>query len=107
MPSLRRWVGRTRSLLSQPSLQQRGRGEQVKFSFRSTVGPLVSGEYDLHALLSGLVQQLIGHCWEVMQQDGVAPNHSDPVLEFCSSGSVSPRKSSSGVPLLTLPASCY
>ncbi len=49
---------------------------------RGVVSPPVSAEYDLHALFSGLAQQLIGNCWDVMQRDGVAPDHSDPVLEF-------------------------
>ena len=68
--------------LESTALPQRGRGEQAKVSVRGTAGPPAPGEYDLHGLFSGLAQQLIGHCWEVMQRDGVAPDHSDPVLEF-------------------------
>lgn len=74
--------GLDRIALESTVLQQRGQGDQVKFSFRGSVLPMLSGGYDHHALFAGLAQQLIGHCWEVMKVDGVAPKYSDPVLEF-------------------------
>ena len=56
--------------------------ENVSFSFRNSVQPLVSGESDHHRLLSITAQQLIGHSWEILRINGHAPAYEKPVLEF-------------------------
>ncbi len=56
--------------------------ENVTFSFRKSVGPLVTGTTDHHRLLSLAAQQLVGHCWELLRQANLAPCPKEPVLEF-------------------------
>jgi hypothetical protein len=56
--------------------------QNVTFSFRKSVQPLVSGESDHHRLLSITAQQLIGHSWEVLRINGHVPAYKEPVLEF-------------------------
>jgi len=58
-------------------------GQNVTYSFRNSVQPLVTGETDHHRLLSLTSQQLIGHCWELLQQaDLLPPRPAQPVIEF-------------------------
>ena len=56
--------------------------ENVTFSFRKSIQPLVSGESDHHRLLSIVAQQLIGHSWEILRINGDVPTYDEPVLEF-------------------------
>lgn len=56
--------------------------ENVTFSFRKSVQPLVSGEFNHHRLLSTTAQQLIGHSWEVLRINGHVPSYNEPILEF-------------------------
>ena len=56
--------------------------QNVTFSFRNSVQPLVSGEFDHHRLLSIAAQQLIGHTWEILRINGHVPAYHEPVLEF-------------------------
>ena len=56
--------------------------ENITFSFRKSVQPLVSGESDHHRLLSITAQQLIGHSWEILRVNGRVPAYREPVLEF-------------------------
>ena len=56
--------------------------ENVTFSFRKSVQPLVSGESDHHRLLSITAQQLLGHSWEILRTNGHVPGYEKPVLEF-------------------------
>ena len=56
--------------------------ENVTFSFRKSVQPLVSGESDHHRLLSINAQQLIGHSWEILKINSHVPAYDEPVLEF-------------------------
>jgi hypothetical protein len=56
--------------------------ENVTFSFRKSIQPLVSGESDHHRLLSITAQQLIGHSWEILRINDHVPAYDEPVLEF-------------------------
>lgn len=56
--------------------------ENVTFSFRKSIQPLMSGESDHHRLLSINAQQLIGHCWEILRTNGHVPVYGAPVFEF-------------------------
>jgi len=56
--------------------------ENVTFSFRKSVQPLVSGKSDHHRLLSITAKQLIGHSWEILRINGHVPAYDEPVLEF-------------------------
>jgi len=56
--------------------------ENISFSFRNSVQPLVSGESDHHRLLSITAQQLIGHTWEILKINGHVPAYSEPIFEF-------------------------
>jgi hypothetical protein len=60
----------------------RASNENVAFSFRQSVQPLVSGESDHHRLLSITAQQLIGHSWEILRINGHVPAYEKPVFEF-------------------------
>jgi hypothetical protein len=57
-------------------------GENVTFSFRNSVLPLVSGTIDHHRILSVIAQQLIGHCWELLRISEIVPQRDSPVFEF-------------------------
>jgi len=56
--------------------------ENVTFSFRKSVQPLVLGESDHHRLLSITAQQLIGHSWEILRINGYVPVYEEPIMEF-------------------------
>lgn len=56
--------------------------ENITFSFRKSVQPLVSGQSDHHRLLAISAQQLIGHCWEILKVNGHVPVQTEPTLEF-------------------------
>ena len=72
--------GDDRVALASVTLEQSG--ENVTFSFRSSVEPLVTGESDHHRLLALAAQQLIGHCWELLRNADLVPLATEPVLEF-------------------------
>jgi len=57
----------------------------ITFSFRKSVLPLVAGSVDHHQLLSLVAQQFIGHCWEILKYNNFipVPEKAGPVLEFC------------------------
>jgi len=56
--------------------------KNLTFSFKKSVGPLVSGSIDHNILLSSQAQQLLGHCWEILKQNKIVPNFSEPIFEF-------------------------
>jgi hypothetical protein len=40
------------------------------------------GDVDHNVYLAALAQQILGHCWEIMRQEGRVPKGEDPILEF-------------------------
>lgn len=56
--------------------------KNVTFSIKGSLYPLVTGQVDHHQILSISAQQMLGHCWETLKDNGYAPDFTNPALEF-------------------------
>lgn len=58
------------------------KNKNATFSFRKSVCPLVSGNYDHHRLLGIPALFLLGHCYSILEEHKFVPDHSSSILEF-------------------------
>jgi len=57
-------------------------GKDITFSFKKFLRSFVGGDYNYYQLFVAQMQQLLGHCWEMLKRNGYVFDHSQPMFEF-------------------------
>lgn len=56
--------------------------QQITFSFRQSVAPLIAGDSDHFEVLALTAQQLVGHCYEILHVAKLVPIYGSAIIEF-------------------------